>query len=63
MTFTEDGGPAARWDAVYSAFHMFIFEAPEETAGCPIYLQVARALGPMVVLYATAQGVWSHVYQ
>ena len=33
MTFASEGGPNTWWDVVYSSFRMFIFEAPEETAG------------------------------
>ena len=59
LTFAEEGGSYTRWDVVYSAFRMFIFEAPDESAGWPLYLQVARALAPMVVLYAAAKAVWN----
>lgn len=61
LTFTEAGGEHTRWDIVYSAFRMFIFEAPDTSAGWPLYLQVARALAPMVVLYAAAKAVWNMV--
>ena len=59
LHFADEGGPATRWDVVYSAFRLFIFEAPDETAGWPVYLQVARALAPMVVLYTAAKAVWN----
>jgi|GEM_PF-1624173 len=58
LTFAEDGGPSSGWDVAYNAFRMFIFEAPEESAGWPLYLQIARVLAPMVVLYTAANAVW-----
>lgn len=61
MTFASEGGPNSWWDVVYASFRMFIFEAPDETAGWPVYLQVARALAPMVVLYTAAKAVWNMV--
>jgi hypothetical protein len=61
MTFEAQGGPYTWWDVVYGSFRMFIFEAPDETAGWPVYLQVARALAPMVVLYTAAKAVWNMV--
>lgn len=61
LTFADQGGEHTRWDIVYSALRMFIFEAPDASAGWPLYLQVARALAPMVVLYAAAKAVWNIV--
>ena len=61
LTFADQGGSYTRWDVVYGAFRLFIFEAPDETAGWPVYLQVARALAPMVVLYTAAKAVWTVV--
>jgi len=61
LTFEAQGGPSTAWDVVYSSFRMFIFEAPDETAGWPLYLQIARALAPMVVLYTAAKAVWNMV--
>ena len=59
MTFSDVGGPNTWWDVAYSSFRLFIFEAPEETAGWPMYMQIARALAPMVVLYTAAKAVWN----
>lgn len=59
MSFTENGGPHTWWDVVYSSLRMFIFEAQDETAGWPLYMQVVRALAPMIVLYTAAKAVWN----
>jgi hypothetical protein len=61
MTFEAQGGPSTWWDVIYGSLRMFIFEAPDESAGWPIYLQIARALAPMVVLYTAAKAVWNVV--
>ena len=50
MTFAADGGEHSRWDVAYASLQLFIFEAPDATAGWPIHLQVARALAPLIVL-------------
>jgi hypothetical protein len=63
MTFESAGGENTWWDVVYASLHLFVFEGPEETKGWPLHLQLARALAPMVVLYAAAQAIWSHVHQ
>ena len=36
LTFEAQGGPSTWWDVVYSSFRMFIFEAPDESAGWPL---------------------------
>ena len=59
MTFVDNGGPNTWWDVAYASLRLFIFEAPEETAGWPLYMQIARALAPMVVLYTAAKAVWN----
>ena len=61
MTFSNVGGPNTWWDVAYGSLRLFIFEAPEESAGWPLYMQVARALAPMVVLYTAAKAVWNVV--
>ncbi|MEM8561317.1 MAG: NAD-binding protein [Pseudomonadota bacterium] len=61
MNFQADGGEATWWDVLYASLRMFIFEAPEETAGWPVYLQIARVLAPLVVLYTAAKAVWNVV--
>ncbi|MCP5128652.1 MAG: NAD-binding protein [Pseudomonadales bacterium] len=58
MTFADDGGPFTWWDVTYASLRLFIFEAPEDTAGWPTYLQFARALAPLIVLYTAAKAVW-----
>lgn len=63
MTFAEHGGPHTWWDVTYASLKLFIFEAPDETAGWPVYLQVARALAPLVVIYTAAAAVWNHIHQ
>jgi hypothetical protein len=59
MSFAVNGGPNTAWDVAYASLRLFIFEGPEETAGWPMYMQVARALAPMVVLYTAAKAVWN----
>ena len=61
MTFTDAGGPYTWWDAAYSSFRLFIFEGQDETAGWPVYMQVVRALAPLIVLYTAAKAVWNVV--
>jgi len=63
MAFEGQGGPHTWWDVTYASLKLFIFEAPDETAGWPVYLQVARALAPLVVIYTAAAAVWNHVHQ
>lgn len=63
MTFEEHGGTHTWWDVTYASLKLFIFEATDETAGWPIYLQLARALAPLVVIYTAAAAVWNHVHQ
>lgn len=58
MVFEEDGGPHSWWDIAYASLQLFIFEAPDETAGWPVYLQVARAAAPIIVLYTATKAVW-----
>ena len=48
MTFVDQGGPNTWWDVAYGSLQLFIFEAPDESAGWPLYLQVARAMAPKV---------------
>jgi voltage-gated potassium channel Kch len=60
----EYGSPGAEhtfWDLIYASLQLFIFEATDATAGWPPYLQVARALAPLIVLYSAALAVWSKV--
>ncbi len=63
MIFVDQGGPHTWWDVGYASLQMFIFEAPDETAGWPLYLQIARALAPIIVLYTAAKAVWGVVEQ
>ena len=59
MVFVDQGGPNTWWDVAYGSLQLFIFEAPDESAGWPLYLQVARAMAPIIVLYTAAKAVWS----
>ncbi len=61
MTFVAQGGPNTWWDVGYASLQMFIFEAPDETAGWPLHLQIARAMAPLIVLYTAAKAVWGVV--
>ena len=61
MTFADAGGQNTWWDVAYASFQLYVFEGPDETAGWPIHLQLARAMAPMIVLYAAAVAVWSQV--
>jgi hypothetical protein len=61
MTFADAGGQNTWWDVAYASLQLYIFEGPDETVGWPIHLQLARALAPMIVLYAAAVAVWSQV--
>lgn len=63
MLFADEGGEHTWWDVVYASLQLYIFEGPDATAGWPIHLQLARALAPMIVLYAAAVAVWSQVEQ
>jgi len=58
-----DPGQNTIWDISYMALQMFLFEASDPTAGWPPYLQVARTLAPLIVLYSAAVAVWSRVGQ
>ena len=59
MVFVDEGGPHTWWDIAYASLQLFIFEAPDETAGWPIFLQIARAMAPVIVLYTAAKAVWN----
>ncbi|MDZ7921180.1 NAD-binding protein [Rhodoferax sp.] len=61
MVFADAGGPHTWWDVAYASLQLFIFEAPDQTAGWPVYLQVARAMAPIIVLYTAAKAVWGVV--
>ena len=61
MTFERDGGSHTWWDVVYATLQLYIFEGPDETGGWSLHLQLARAMAPMIVLYAAAKAVWSQV--
>jgi hypothetical protein len=58
MVFAREGGPHTWWDVAYGSLQLFLFEAPDETAGWPVYLQIARAMAPIIVLYTAAKAVW-----
>ena len=58
MIFVNQGGTHTWWDVAYSSLQLFIFAAPEETAGWPLHLQMARAMAPLIVLYTAAKAVW-----
>ena len=61
MVFTAEGGDNTWWDIIYASLQLYILEGPDETSGWPLHLQLARALAPMIVLYAAASAVWSQV--
>jgi len=61
MVFADAGGPNTLWDVAYASLQLFIFEAGDESAGWPLYLQIARALAPIIVLYTAAKAVWNMV--
>ncbi|EED31768.1 TrkA-N domain family protein [gamma proteobacterium NOR5-3] len=61
LEFGSEEGQYTPWDVVYASLQLFIFEAGDATAGWPLYLQVARAMAPMIVLYSAALAVWSKV--
>ena len=61
MTFASAGGEHTWWDVVYASLQLYIFEGPDATSGWPLHLQLARAMAPMIVLYAAASAVWSQV--
>ncbi len=63
MTFTSAGGEYTWWDVFHASLRLFIFEGPDATGGWPVYLQIARALAPLVVLYTAAKAVWNYVRQ
>ena len=49
------------WDPVYASLQLFIFEGPDATSGWPLYLQIARALAPLVLLYTAAVAIFKRV--
>lgn len=61
MTFTNDGGDNTWWDVAYATLLLYVFEGPDASAGWPLHLQLARAMAPLIVLYAAASAVWSQV--
>jgi hypothetical protein len=61
MVFAAEGGDNTWWDIIYASLQLFIFEGPDETSGWPLHLQLARALAPVIVLYAAAAAIWSQV--
>ncbi|PLW81988.1 hypothetical protein CWI75_12925 [Kineobactrum sediminis] len=63
MMFGPDADQHSWWDVGSATLQLFIFETPDATAHWPLYLQIARALAPMVVLYTAASAVWKVVNQ
>jgi hypothetical protein len=61
LDFGGQPGQNSWWDITYASFQMFIFEAGEPSAGWPLYLQVARTLAPLIVLYTAASAIWARV--
>jgi hypothetical protein len=59
--FGPETGQHTFWDIVYASLQLFIFEAPDATAGWPVFLQLARAVAPLIVLYSAALALWSKV--
>lgn len=63
MIFDSQGGEFTWWDVPYASIKLFIFEASDSTQGWPWYLQLARALAPLIVIYTAAKAVWRVVEQ
>ena len=61
MNFAPESGENTWWDVIYATLQLYIFEGPDATNGWPLHLQLARALAPMIVLYAAAKAVWAQV--
>jgi hypothetical protein len=61
MDIGTPGSEYSWWDPVYASMQLFIFEGPDATAGWPIYLQTARALAPLVLLYTAAVAIFKQV--
>jgi hypothetical protein len=47
------------WDVPYASIKLFIIDGPDETAGWPLYLQLMRAIAPVIVIYTAVKAVWS----
>ena len=56
-----DAADHSWWDVHAASLQLFVFETDDATAHWPLHLQIARALAPMVVLYAAASAVWKIV--
>jgi len=61
LQFVAQGGPNTWWDVPYLSLRLFVFEGPDQTAGWPFHLQLARAMAPVVLIYSAAIAVWSQV--
>lgn len=63
LPFADSGGEYSLWDICYSSLRLFILEGPEATAGWPLYLQLARILAPLIIIYTAAKAVWNYARQ
>jgi len=61
FVFGPDAEDHSWWDVHAASLQLFVFETDDATAHWPLHLQIARALAPMVVLYAAASAVWQIV--
>lgn len=50
-------------DMAYLSMKLFILDGPEETAHWPLYMELARAMAPVIVVYTAVKAVWRVIDQ
>lgn len=53
--------PYSYWDIAYYSIQLFLFEAADPSATWPWYLQVARFIAPLTLIYTAIKTIFSHM--